>query len=139
MEVRHIVVRMQTLFSIFKTLSILLKLPWSRLFNENLLLAPHICFPQVIFDLVCMEATALFWHTYSVSLCNIAWNDVITITTTGWEPTQLMIGKFTILLLFVTGLHKSMRTQSIDCKSSPCSGEHTASVTGRTESFGQSH
>lgn len=113
---------MQTLFSIFKTFSILLKLPWSRLFDENLLLAPHICFLPVIFDLVCMEATALFWHTYSVSLCNIAWNDVITITTTGWEPTQMMIGKFTILPLFVTELHKNMRTPSIDCKSSPCSG-----------------
>lgn len=86
-----------------------------------------------------MEATALFWHTYSISLHNIAWNDVITITTTGWEPTELMTGKFTILPLFVTELHKNMRTQSIDCKSSPWSGEHTASITGRTESFGQSH
>lgn len=113
---------MQTLISIFKTFSSQLKLSWSRLFNKNLLLATHICFPQVIFDLVCMEATALFWHTYSISLCNIAWNDVITITSTGWEPTQPMIGKFTILPLFISELHKNMRTQSIDCKSSPCCG-----------------
>lgn len=85
----------------------LLQLSCSYSLTKNLFLAIHTYSHQAIFNLICIETTSFFQHSYSIGLCNSELNDVITITsTTGiysfGSSSKLTIGKYNILPLFGT-------------------------------------